>query len=168
MRLPLRMAAVWMVAAISITLVASCAREQPSGPFAVPNGATLIGNAPTQVSPISLAAIQKEPAAYVGKKVLIQATAEDVCQGKGCWMTVKSDGPAIWVRWSTGCGGEFAFPKDVAGKKVVIEGTLREKEMTPEEAQHLAAESKEMNAAEIAGKTFEIDAVSCVVLGASA
>lgn len=158
----------WMARAIVVLFLASCARNQGSGSFAVPNGATLIGNAPTQASPIALAAIQKEPAAYLGKTVLIQATAEDVCQGKGCWMTVKGDGPAMWVRWSTGCGGEFAFPKDVAGKKVVIEGTLREKEMTPEEAQHLAAESKDMNAAEIAGKTFEIDAVSCVILGASA
>jgi hypothetical protein len=94
------------------------------------------------------------------KTLLVQAVAEDVCQGKGCWMTVKGEGEAMWVRWSTGCGGEFAFPKDVVGKKVVIEGTLREKEMRPEEAQHLAAEAKNMNAAEITGKTFEIDAVS--------
>lgn len=156
------------IAAIAVLCLAACARNQASGPFPVPAGATLIGNPPTQEKPVALAAIQKEPAAYVGKTLLVQAVAEDVCQGKGCWMTVKGEGEAMWVRWSTGCGGEFAFPKDVVGKKVVIEGTLREKEMTPEEAQHLAAEAKNMNAAEIAGKTFEIDAVSCVILSTSA
>jgi hypothetical protein len=157
-----------IVAAIAVLSLASCAQDRASGPFAVPDGATLIGNPPTQSSPVTLAAIQTEPAAYLGKTVLIQATAEDVCQAMGCWMTVKGDGPTMWVRWSSGCGGEFSFPKDVAGKNVVIEGMLREKEMTPEEAQHLAAESKTMEAAEITGKTFEIDAVSCVVLRGSA
>jgi hypothetical protein len=157
-----------MVAAIILVLLSACAKDQVSGPFAVPSGATLIGNAPTQQKPIALIAIQKEPSAFVGKTILVQAVAEDVCQGKGCWMTVKGEGGPMWVRWSTGCGGDFAFPKDVVGKKVVVEGTLREKDMTPEEAQHMAAEAKRMNAAEITGKTFEIDAVSCVILGASA
>ena len=163
-----RARALWIAVVIAIAFLASCAPEQSSGPFVVPAGATLIGNAPTQTSPVALTVIQKEPSSYVGKTVLIQATADEVCQAKGCWMTVKGEGPAVWVRWSSGCGGEFAFPQDVAGKKVVVEGTLREKELAPEEAQHLADESKGMTAAEIAGKTFEIDAVSCVILGASA
>lgn len=151
--------------AIAAVSIAACSGERGAPQhFEIPDGAVLVGNAPSQVSPVSLQAIQKEPETYLGKTVLIQATAEDVCQAKGCWMTLKEQGPSIWVRWSSGCGGEFAFPKDAAGKRVLVEGTLVEKELSSEDAEHIAGESKSLNASEIAGKAFEIDAVSCVIL----
>jgi len=161
--------AAWLACVIAVPLLAACSIERTAPKhFEIPEGAVLVGNSPSQKSPVSLLAIQKEPDAYLGKTVLVQATAEEVCQAKGCWMTVKEAGPSIWVRWSSGCGGTFAFPKDVAGKKVLIEGTLVQKEVSEEEAQHIAAESKGLSASEIAGKTFEIDAVSCVILPPSA
>lgn len=133
--------------------------------FAPPAGATSIGKALTQPTPMKLAALQANVAPHLQETVLVEATAEAVCQAKGCWMTVKDgEGAPIWVRWSSGCGGEFAFPKDAAGKRVVVEGTLSEKEITAEEAEHYAGESPGMDATKIAGKTFEINATACVVM----
>jgi hypothetical protein len=144
-----------------------CAREgaaPTSKRFELPEGAVLIGNPVTQERPVPLSRVQQDPTGYLQRAVFIGAVAEDVCQAKGCWMTVKDQGSVIWVRWASGCGGEFAFPKDVSGKRVLIEGTLSERNVTPEEAAHIAGESKGMSASEIAGKTFEIEAVSCVIL----
>ncbi len=136
-----------------------------TGAFAPPAGSTAIGQPITQPAPMKLAALQADVAPHLARTVLVEATAEAICQAKGCWMTVKDgEGAPIWVRWSSGCGGEFAFPKDAAGRRVLVEGTLSEKEISAEDAEHLAEESLGLDAAKIAGKTFEIDATACVVL----
>lgn len=136
-----------------------------TAPFAPPAGSTAIGQPITQPAPLKLAALQADVASHLTKTVLVEATAEAVCQAKGCWMTVKDgQGAPIWVRWSSGCGGEYAFPKDAAGKRVLVEGTLAEKEISADDAAHIAGESPGMDATKIAGKTFEINATACVVL----
>jgi hypothetical protein len=141
------------------------AQETAASAYVPPAGAAAIGRPVTQHAPAKLASVQSDFTPYLSKTVLVEATVEAVCQAKGCWMTVKDGaGAPIWVRWSSGCGGEFAFPKDAAGRRVVVEGTLAEKEITPEEAAHYAGESQGMDAAKIAGKTFEINATACVVL----
>ncbi len=123
----------------------------------------------TQSAPVRLAAIRSDAAKYMSKTVLVEATADRVCQAKGCWMTVKDgEGAPIWVRWASGCGGEYAFPKDAAGKRVIVEGTLTEREITAEEAEHYASDSPGIDAAKIAGKSFEIDATACLVMPESA
>jgi hypothetical protein len=123
----------------------------------------------TQAVPLKLAALRSDTGTHLSKTVLVEATAQAVCQAKGCWMTVKDgEGAPIWVRWGSGCGGAYAFPKDAAGKRVVVEGTLVESEITPEQAAHYASESPGMDAAKIIGKTFEIHATACAVLPESA
>lgn len=131
----------------------------------MPQGAVALGKPVTQPQSLRLAEIQNNFTPYLQKTVLLEATAEKICQAKGCWMTVvDGEGAPIWVRWASGCGGEFAFPKDAAGKRMVVEGTLAEKEISAEDAEHIAGESPGMDAAKIAGKTFEINATACVVL----
>lgn len=131
----------------------------------MPQGAIALGKPVTQPQSLRLAEMQNNFTPYLQKTVLIEATAEKICQAKGCWMTVvDGEGAPIWVRWASGCGGEFAFPKDAAGKRMVVEGTLAEKEISAEDAEHIAGESPGMDAAKIAGKTFEINATACVVL----
>jgi hypothetical protein len=171
------------VCAAVIVLAAGCAPKQnaetahespppaqsesaaPPAPFAAPVGAVAVGNAFTQPTPVRLSAVRADMPSYLTKTVLVEATADRVCQSKGCWMTVTDgDGGPIWVRWSSGCGGAFAFPKDAAGKRVIVEGTLSESEITQEAAEHYASESPGMDASKIVGKTFEINATAFVLI----
>ncbi|MAF26269.1 MAG: DUF4920 domain-containing protein [Gemmatimonadota bacterium] len=139
--------------------------EAPSPKSAVPEGAVVIGQELTRTEPVTLATVQSAPETYFEQTILVAATAESVCQSMGCWMTVREgEGEIVWVRWGEGCGGEFAFPKDIAGKRVLLEGSIYPKEISEEDAEHIAEESGGMTAEEIAGKAFEINATACVIL----
>ncbi|TLU99253.1 DUF4920 domain-containing protein [Dyadobacter luticola] len=69
----------------------------------------------------------------------VSATVEDVCQVKGCWMTVKLDnGETMRVVFK-----DYAFfvPKDIAGKTVVFEGEAQKKMIPVEHLQHYAKDA---------------------------
>jgi hypothetical protein len=135
----------------------------------LPEGAAKTGQELVAGEAVKLAAVLAEPAKYFERTIVVEATANGVCQSKGCWMTI-TDGEAepIWVRWSSGCGGQYSFPKDAAGRRVLVQGSFYEKEIAPADAAHLAAESKDLIAGEIAGKTYEMNATAFVLLPASA
>lgn len=131
----------------------------------LPEGAAKTEQEIVAAEAVKLAAVLAEPAKYFERTLVVEATATAVCQSKGCWMTI-TDGQAepIWVRWASGCGGQYAFPKDAAGRRVLVQGSFYEKEIAPADAAHLAAESKGLVAEEIQGKTFEMNATAFVLL----
>ncbi|NNE44746.1 MAG: hypothetical protein HKN12_11105, partial [Gemmatimonadetes bacterium] len=57
---------------------------------------------------------------------------------------------------------------DLAGQRVLIQGSFYAKEIDTDAAEHLAAESKDLKAEEIVGKTYEMNATACVILPAEA
>lgn len=147
------------------------AAEKAMPAFAMPEGATHVGQAIEIAEPVRLAAVKKDPEAYFDKTILVEADASAVCQSKGCWLTISDGedaGDPIWVRWASGCGGKYAFPKDLAGQRILIQGSFYEKEIAPADAEHLAAESKDLKAEDIVGRTFEMNATACVILPAEA
>jgi len=76
-------------------------------------------------------AILAAPEEYLGKEVMIEGEMTKVCQMAGCWVMVKdasSDEP-IMVKVPDGV---IVFPKDGAGKKVAVQGSL---EKVSDEAQ---------------------------------
>jgi hypothetical protein len=133
----------------------------------IPDGSAVIGEELTAESAIPLATIRTDPERYFERTLLVEATAAAVCQAKGCWLTL-SDGSStsdpIWVRWSSGCGGAYAFPQDIVGKKVWVQGSLYAKTISEEDAEHLAQESALLEADDIAGDAFEMNATACVIL----
>lgn len=70
------------------------------------------------------------PAKFVG-------TVAEVCQKKGCWMNVKSDksGDEIFVQFK-----DYAFfmPKDIAGRKVTLDGYAYREVTSVDELRHYA------------------------------
>lgn len=143
------------------------ADEQAAPAREWPEGAIVIGEPIEAGEPVKLAAVQADPTAYFEKTILVEATAAAVCQAKGCWMTIADgEGEPIWVRWSSGCGGQYAFPKDAAGQKILVQGSFYEKEIDEAAAEHLATENDKLDKEAIAGKTFEMNATGCVVLPA--
>ena len=68
----------------------------------------------------------------------VMGTVEGVCQAKGCWMNIVSDNPdqpSMFVKFKD---YGFFMPKDIAGKRVIMEGYAF-KEVTPvDELRHYA------------------------------
>lgn len=82
----------------------------------------------------------------------VVGTVENVCQVKGCWMNLvssKSEDPKLFVQFKD---YGFFMPKDISGRKVVIQGYAYRSVTSVEELRHYA---------EDAGKTpSEIKAIT--------
>lgn len=82
--------------------------------------------------------------------IKISGTIEEVCQAKGCWMTLQADrADNVFIKFL-----DYAFfvPKDAAGKKAVVEGTVYNNVTSVDELRHYA-EDKGKSASEIAAIT---------------
>jgi len=76
-------------------------------------------------------------------------TVEGVCQAKGCWMNIVSDNPdqpSMFVKFKD---YGFFMPKDIAGKRVIMDGYAF-KEVTPVDELRHYAEDEGKSASEIA------------------
>ncbi len=101
----------------------------------------------------------------VGDTINTKMTAEviEVCQAKGCWMTLKlENGEEAMVKFK-----DYAFfmPKDISGKEVILNGKAFVNEVPVDEQRHYAEDagkSKEEVAAITTPKktySFEADGV---------
>ncbi len=79
-------------------------------------------------------------AKQVGKEVLVQGTIADVCQNKGCWMTVRDRNQEVRVEFKD---YGFFVPWGTGGKPVRMQGVMTERVMSPEDQKHIASESKQ-------------------------
>jgi len=75
-------------------------------------------------------------------QVTVEATVTEVCQAKGCWMSLtsstSSEANPMMVRFKD---YGFFVPKDIAGRKVIITGKAY-REVTPiEELRHYAEDA---------------------------
>lgn len=84
--------------------------------------------------------------------ISIKGTIHEVCQAKGCWMTIEDDNAAnsIFIRFK-----DYAFfvPKDAGGKNAVVKGKLYNNVTSVEELQHYAKD-KGQSEEEIAAITM--------------
>jgi hypothetical protein len=111
---------------------------------------------------VHYAAVDANPPAFLEKTILVEAKVVAVCQNAGCWMQVEDGGKTAMVKWFTDCGGKYAFPKDLAGKTVLIQGQYRAKSMTAEEIEHRSEEAKQMLV--VPSEGYEFNASAIVVL----
>ena len=82
----------------------------------------------------------------------VMGTVEGVCQAKGCWMNIVSDNPdqpSMFVKFKD---YGFFMPKDISGKRVIMEGYAF-KEVTPVEELRHYAEDEGKSKEEIAAIT---------------
>jgi len=103
-----------------------------------------------QTSAITLAELDNKMGDSESIDCVVTAKVEEVCQKKGCWMTLKKeDGSAIRVTFK-----DYALfmPTDIAGKEVVLHGMATTKTESVEDLKHYAKD---------AGKSQEeIDAIT--------
>ena len=77
--------------------------------------------------------------ALAGQEALnlkVEGVIEEVCQMKGCWMTLRNDQGAN-VRVTFKDYG-FFVPKDISGSEVIIEGIASEEVLDEDVARHYA------------------------------
>jgi hypothetical protein len=77
-----------------------------------------------------------------GKPVKVSGTVEQVCAAKGCWWVLAGEPGQETIRITAKSYG-FFVPKDAKGKKAIAEGVLEVKELSQEEADHLAEDAKD-------------------------
>ena len=69
----------------------------------------------------------------------VHGTVAEVCQAKGCWMTiVYPDAPSMMVKFKD---YGFFVPKDISGREVVMEGYAYKSVTSVEELQHYAEDA---------------------------
>ena len=85
-------------------------------------------------------------------KTKVIGTVESVCQAKGCWMNIVSENPekpSMFVKFKD---YGFFVPKDISGKKIIMEGYAF-KEITPVDELRHYAEDEGKSKEEIAAIT---------------
>jgi len=91
---------------------------------------------------LSLAQFTQQFSGQDSARVKLAATVEEVCQKKGCWMnlTAGEEEQEIMVRFKD---YGFFVPKDIAGRKVVVEGVAKREMISVEDLRHYAADKGE-------------------------
>ena len=88
---------------------------------------------------VSIATAVADLQAHAGKARKFSGRITDVCQKKGCWVMLESEGQAVRVLMGD---HDFYIPKDVRGPAVVY-GVLSRQQLGKEAAAHTAAESSD-------------------------
>lgn len=125
----------------------------------LPSG-KLVGATIEPLRPVALEEVQGHPQDYAGKTILVEGQATGVCQKMGCWMRVEDGSQSAVVRWDSGCGGQYAFPLDVVGKRVLMQATVQPQEPT---AEQLAAAN---NNPDDCPKTYALSVSSVLIVDA--
>ena len=129
-----------------------------SGPFASTEAASYgAGLTLKKVTPISQ--ILAAPDQFVGQKVQVRGLIVDVCESRGCWMSIAGDQPFQQLRFKV-TDGDMVFPLTARGKTAIVEGILQKFVLSREEVierrKHHAEEQGERfdPASVTAGETF--------------
>lgn len=140
---------------VAFSFLAAC------GSVAVPPGQQ-IGEPVEPREVLTLTAVQEAPSDYYEQTLLVEARVKAVCQKMGCWMQIEHGGQPALVRWETGCGGKYSFPKDAIGERVLVQGSFYPKELSEEDAAHMAEEAG--HKLEMPSKLYEMNASAVVLL----
>lgn len=66
----------------------------------------------------------------------VKGVVEEVCQAKGCWMTLRNDqGASIRITFKD---YDFFVPKDISGREVILEGVAFQEKLEEDVAKHYA------------------------------
>ncbi len=146
-----------ILASLALALTFSACHTTPE----LPHG-RVIGETIQPQETHRFAVIDAEPAKFYDQTVLVEATVQAVCLKKGCWMKVEDQGKVAMVRWESGCGGQYAFPTDAVGRRVLIQGSFYPKKISEADAEHIQEEAG--GQVEIPREGYEFNASSVMIL----
>lgn len=112
------------------------------------------------LSPARLPILMKDQAEV--KDVALTGYVTEVCQKEGCWLkmtTQKGSQDEVFVKMKDHA---FLLPKNIAGKRAVVFGTVEKKEQSVKEQQHYledaGASQEEIDAIKAPKSTFVLSA----------
>ncbi len=81
----------------------------------------VFGEAPTLDQAVQVQEVLNHPDQYNAKEILVSGVIKEICQEKGCWLSMEADGKTLLVRFK-----DYAFfvPKDAGGKTVKVQGVF--------------------------------------------
>jgi hypothetical protein len=106
---------------------------------------------------VALADLVKDAVAYSGKTVRTEGVVSAVCQGSGCWMTLKSGDQSVRVTFKD---YGFFVPMDSAGATAAMEGVFTVRTIPEATAKHYASETAGGNPDAIKGDQKELSLVA--------
>lgn len=146
---------------ISVLSIISCSRAQEA--TLTQEGANHFGDKITEEGAKDIAGIISN---YDGKDTLdikVSGVINEVCQAKGCWMTLEDQGSSTsaFVKFKD---YGFFVPKDAGGKKAIVQGKLYGSLTSVDELRHYA-EDKGASKEEIAAITEPEKEIKMMVEG---
>ena len=99
------------------------------------------GESLTPDDAVSVISVAAAPSTYVGSTVKMEGEVMEVCQMKGCWLTLKAaSGPDVRIRVPKTDTGEYLYtvPTGLSGRRVVVEGKLEQNALSEDEQRHYA------------------------------
>ena len=81
---------------------------------------------------VAISELLADPEPHVGKTVRVQGVITDVCEKRGCWVTLASDEEFQELRIKAK-DGVIVFPVQAKGKKATAEGVFTKIEMSLEQ-----------------------------------
>ena len=138
----------------TIATIESSEEELPStGSY----GAEITADNAVPVASLSQSMVGKD-----SMDIKVQGEIEEVCQKKGCWMTMQlANGDKMRIVFKD---YEFFVPKDASGKQAVLQGTAKRKTTSVEDLKHYA-EDEGKSAEEIAAITQPKEEIEFVAEG---
>jgi hypothetical protein len=73
----------------------------------------------------------------IQQEVMVEGIIKESCQSRGCWMVLEDDESSVRVEFEN---YGFFVPWDSKGKKVKLQGSLKEKTVSASAAKHMAEE----------------------------
>ena len=101
--------------------------------------------------------VASDGSSYVGKSVRVNARVSKVCKKKGCFFIAQEGNSVVRIAFKD---YSFFVPTDISGKRVTFVGEVIAREVTAEEADHLAEDIGEDGTEIKSGNVFEIVASS--------
>lgn len=89
--------------------------------------------------PVTVQQLLGNISAYEGKPVLVSGDVNEVCERKGCWMTMTDGKEKLFVKFTCPIEGRL-IPMEAKGKKAMAQGELQIKEISEDDARHMAEE----------------------------
>ncbi len=115
---------------------------QESSQSEAESGGEIFGKSVEASGALPLGEFARQYSGQDSARVKLSATVAEVCQKKGCWMNLTSGEKEkeIMVRFKD---YGFFVPKDIAGRKVVVEGIARRELISVEDLRHYAEDKGE-------------------------
>lgn len=100
---------------------------------------------PMQVSTlgaVDIAKVLENTEKYDGKEIVVRGTVREVCQHKGCWITLGEAGgeETVFVKFTCPLEGRLV-PVEAVGHDALVRGKLTVEEISEDEARHQAEDA---------------------------